>query len=189
MDANQEKVVHINKETGQEPGETPPPPKVKGGAGKAALFLSMLTVLLLAVFFYALNRNMAGLTDEVRELGQLRGQVGDLDARMLLVEEKMTILDAVPEIARRTMLRSMLQDLSQRAAFIADEVGNEEQSRQLRQAVELLAQAGAGFGELPMEQEAAQPETQETGQAAEQPEQDAEQAAGEDEQAAEQPAE
>jgi hypothetical protein len=174
MDGNQEKVVHINTETGQEPRETPPHPKENRGAGKAALFLSILTVLLLAVFFYALNRNMAGLADEVRELGQLRGQVGDLDARMLLVEDKMAILDAVPEIARRTMLRSMLQDLSQRAAFIADEVGNEEQSRQLRQAVELLAQVGAGFGEQPMVQAADQPETQEAEQATGQPEQAAE---------------
>ncbi len=146
MDGKQEKVVHINKGAEQELQERPSS-TVNRDLGKAALFLSILTVLLLVVFFYALNQNMAGLSDEVRELTKLRGQVGELDTRMVLMEDKIAILDKVPAIARRTMLRSMVQDLSQRAAFIADEVEDETQGRQLRQAMELLDQVRQGFGE------------------------------------------
>ncbi len=162
MESNQEKVVHINKEIEEKQevvegaqeertaaAETPAPAPAKAGKdmGKAALFISILTVLLLVVFFYALNRNVAGLADEVQELGQLRGQVATLDDKMVQFEDKLKILDTVPAIAKRTMLRSMVQDLSQRAAFISKEVEDENQSQQLQQAIELLDKVQQGFGD------------------------------------------
>ncbi len=187
MESKKEKVVHITKEMrnsnangqtaagqdaeendaaasphaaggapGQESTETSPA-KPRRDMGKAAVFISILAVLLLAVFFYALNRNIAGLASQVESLSALRAQVTEMDGSIGAIQgdisgihgdigamqEKMAILDTVPDMARRTMLRSMLQDLSQRVSFIAEETNTPEQAAKIKAAQVLLDQAQA----------------------------------------------
>ena len=137
------------------------PKKAGRDMGKAAVFISILTVLLLVVFFYALNRNMAGLASQVEELtalrtqvtdmggtlGSVRDNIGKIEGDIATMQEKMTILDAVPSMAKRTMLRSMLHDLSQRADFIAQETEDGAQSAKIRAAMELLGQVESQMAE------------------------------------------
>lgn len=142
---------------GQEQDAAAKPVKPNRDLSKAAIFMSVLTVLLLVVFFYALNRNFTGLVGEIEDLKALRAEVSEMDGSLgtiqddvsgihgdiSAIQEKMTLLDAVPDITRRTMLRSMLQDLSQRVAFIAQETDTPEQSAKVKAAQELLKQVEA----------------------------------------------
>ncbi len=149
MESKKEKVVHISREE-QPQQETPAKPKAAEESrgrdmGKAAVFIAILTILLLVVFFYALNRNMAGLTASVtgltgqmQELTTLRAQVAEMDGAVSQIQEKMPLIDAVPTVARRAVLLGMVQDLSQRMEFIAKEAETAEQSAKLLQAKELL---------------------------------------------------
>lgn len=158
MGNTKEKVIHLSKETAdkandaaaeeeqtasEEEAAAKKPEKLpksdKGrDMGKAAVFISVLTVLLLLVFFYALNRNVTGLATQVEQLGSLEQRVDQMDGTIADMRNEMAVLQEVPAIAKRTMLRSMLQDLSQRTDFIAGEAESEEQSAKLQQAKELL---------------------------------------------------
>lgn len=170
MENKKEKVVHISKdirgaktpaeeaqELSEESAASISPERGRRDVGKAAVFISILAVLLLVVFFYALNRNIAGLASQVEELSALRTQVTQMDqsigaiqgdvsgiqGEISSMQEKMAILDEVPDITRRTMLRSMLQDLSQRVAFIAEETETPEQAAKIKAAQILLNEAQA----------------------------------------------
>lgn len=187
MESKKEKVVHISKEmrSNKDDEQTPAkntagdnddagsqsttggnpapentastPAKPRRDMGKAAVFISILAVLLLVVFFYALNRNIAGLATQVETLSALQTQVTEMDGSIsamqddisgihgdiTAMQDKMAILDTVPDMARRTMLRSMLQDLSQRIAFIAEETETPEQAAKIKAAQVLLDQAKA----------------------------------------------
>lgn len=178
MESKKEKVVHISKEmrNNQEDEQTSSgeaaaepqaagsqenaganPDKPRRDMGKAAVFISILAVLLLVVFFYALNRNIAGLANQVDSLLALRTQVTEMDGSIgamqgdisgihgdiAAMQDKIAILDTVPDMARRTMMRSMLQDLSQRIAFIAEETETPEQAAKIKAAQVLLDEAQA----------------------------------------------
>jgi len=171
MEKKKEKVVHISKDLRNSEEETQHPQEeeqehdaatheaapARRDIGKAAVFISILAVLLLVVFFYALNRNIAGLASQVEELsalqtqvtqmdesiGAIQGNISGIEGDIAAMQEKMAILDAVPDITRRTMLRSMLQDLSQRVAFIAEETDSAEQAAKIKAAQVLLDQAQA----------------------------------------------
>lgn len=106
--------------------------------GKVALFISLLAVILLIVFFFGMNQNMTGLTDEVQDIPEMKEQIATMGERMNAMETEMTALQELPQEARRMMVRSMLQEMAQRVGYMSIEVENEQQSAKLNQAMELL---------------------------------------------------
>ena len=56
---------------------------------KVALIVSLLAVILLVIFFFGMNRNIAGLTNEVKSFGLLREDVSNLDQRMVQMQQEM----------------------------------------------------------------------------------------------------
>jgi uncharacterized protein YybS (DUF2232 family) len=106
--------------------------------GKVALFISLMAIILLVVFFFGLNQNMTGLTDEVKEISALQEQMSSMESRMVTVEEDVAALENLPQEARRMVVRSMLQEMAQRVRYMSIQVENEQQSTKLNQAMELL---------------------------------------------------
>lgn len=74
------------------------------GKDRLAAGLAACTILLLFVFFYALQQNVAGLGKEIDELKSLNSAVLELDARHATLDGKVAELGALP---RRTSLMTM----------------------------------------------------------------------------------
>lgn len=74
------------------------------GKDRLAAGLAACTLLLLFVFFYALNQNVAGLGREIEELKSLNSAVLELDARHAALDGKVTELGSLP---RRTSIMTM----------------------------------------------------------------------------------
>ena len=113
---------------------------VRKDMGKVAMIISILAVLLLVVFFFGLNQNVAGLEAKVNELTKLKGHVQTLDTKMGSMEEKIAALENLPQKTRNMLLSNILQEMSQKAAYLSSQVGTEDQSTKLMQAKELLQQ-------------------------------------------------
>jgi hypothetical protein len=117
--------------------------KTNSDLGKVALFISLLTVILLIVFFFGMNQNMTGLTDEVRDIPQIKERISEMSGRMDNMETEMAALRDLPQEARRMVVRSMLQEMAQRVNYMSVEVENEQQSVKLNEARELLQEVQA----------------------------------------------
>lgn len=111
--------------------------------GKVALFISLLSVILLIVFFFGLNQNMTGLTNEVRDIPEMKQNIATMSSRMDSMETEMAALRDLPQEAKRMMVQSMLQEMSQRVGYMSIQVENEQQSAKLNRAVELLQEVQA----------------------------------------------
>jgi phage-related protein len=117
---------------------------VRKDMGKVSMAISLLAVLLLVVFFFGLKQNVAGLEETVNTklqvVADLQNQIQSLDGKIGSVEEKVAALENLPEKTKKMILANMLQEMSQKAAYLSSQVGSEEQSARLKQAVKLLQQ-------------------------------------------------
>ena len=105
--------------------------------GKAALFISILAVVLLAVVFFGLNQNVTGLRAEVAELTALKGQVAGMDARMGTMDQKLGALEGLPETMKKMVASQALSEMS----YKLDAMGGQltpAQAEILRQAKALV---------------------------------------------------
>jgi len=87
------------------------------GRDKLAAGLAFCTILLLFVFFYALHRNVDGLSREIEELKSLNSAVLELDARHAVLDGKVTALNALP---RRTKAMAMENEVKAMAHAAED---------------------------------------------------------------------
>jgi hypothetical protein len=106
--------------------------------GRVALFVSLLTVVLMVVFVFGFNQNISGLNDEIKSLGTLRTDMQGVSAKMDALEAKVAEFDALPAKAKRMVFAGMLQDMAQRAGAMSIEVGDEAAVDKLNQARGLL---------------------------------------------------
>lgn len=152
MDNQNSKVVFMrpaSSNAASDGPETSPsaPPSAGGKAGWAVTGAAFLSLGLVIVLFFALQQQLSGVIDELKNMSGMRSQVSDMHQRVRVLEDKIPVLDAVPAMAKRTMVRSMLKDAEQRVAFLAKEAETESQSAKLKQAAELLAQVEADLKE------------------------------------------
>ncbi len=143
MQTSEEKVIPLKTEgEGQSGSEAKASaPARTRDAGRAALFISVLAVILLAIFFYSLNRNLAGVVEEVRSLGALKSQMTEVTTRTLALEGKVAVIEAAPEMARKAVLRMMLDEMAKKLEMLAAESVGDAQRDKIEQARELLQQA------------------------------------------------
>ncbi len=135
-----EKVSHIDNPIGEEK-TIPEQPAVKGKGwndmGRSALVVSLLSLVLLAIFFFGLSRNLSGLTEEVKRLNSLRRDVEGIEARLVEVEK-------MPLKARNMIIDSELDSMAQRAAYLGGLV-DPERGEKLSRAQELLREVQYGL--------------------------------------------
>ena len=113
--------------------------------GKVALIISMLSVLLLVVFFFGLNQNITGIANEVETLVPLKGevatlntQVGGIQTEMGTMNEKIAMLEKLPEKMQRMVISDALQDMEIKLNAISSQMQEGEQAEQLKQARDLI---------------------------------------------------
>ena len=106
--------------------------------GKVALFVSLLSVLLVVIFFFGLNQNITGVSAKVKELTAVSGQMEQVNGKLAALEERVATFDALPQKAKRMMYATMLQELAQRVAYLSATADTEEQVTKLTNAMQLI---------------------------------------------------
>jgi hypothetical protein len=99
---------------------------------KVAMIVSLLAVLLLVIFFFGMNRNIAGLTDEVKSLGTLREDVSSLDQRMVQLQAD------IPVRMKRMIAHDMVNEMAMKATYLADILDSEAQKAAMRSVLKEL---------------------------------------------------
>lgn len=117
--------------------------------GKVAIFISILSVLLLVIFFFGLNQNITGLNQEVQNLGDLRQDIGTLTSQLGNVQEsvgsmddRLVELEKLPTLTRNMIIMNDLNAMNQRLNHIGSQL-NDQQSARLQEAQQLLQQLQA----------------------------------------------
>lgn len=139
--------------------------EVRKDMGKVALFISALAVVLLVVFYFVLNNNVSNLQasvdnfnavdEQVSEMGgtidqmqdrmaELDSEVSGLSSSLNGVQERMAELENLPQETRNVIYANLLDDISQRAGFLSNQLQGEDQ-QQLQQALELIRQVREGI--------------------------------------------
>ncbi len=121
--------------------------------GKVAIFISILSVLLLVLFFFGLNQNITGLNQEVQNLGALRQEVGTLSSQLGEVRQtvgnvqenvgsmdgRLVELEKLPAQTRNMILMNDLTAMNQRLEHIGSQLSGQQAAR-LQEAQQLLQQ-------------------------------------------------
>jgi hypothetical protein len=138
MDSQHDNVRHMDgfRKGGDQAQEPPVPRAHRRGPdlSKPALILAALALVLMAILFFGLSSNLKGLTEEVRKVGSLQGEIASLQAQMALVRDQPT------EGGRKLMVQAMLEDMAQKAAFLGGQIQDQDQARKMAQVQETLRQ-------------------------------------------------
>ncbi|QGY41393.1 hypothetical protein GM415_15105 [Pseudodesulfovibrio cashew] len=96
---------------------------------KVAMIVSLLAVLLLVIFFFGMNRNIAGLTEEVKSLGVLREDVASLDQRMVKMQED------VPVQMKRLIAHDIVNEMTMKAVYLSDVLQDEAMRAKMQEVL------------------------------------------------------
>lgn len=108
---------------------------------KVSMIVSLLVVVLLVIFFFGMNRNIAGLTDEVKSLGQLRTDVSNLDQRLVLMEE------GIPSRVKKMIAHDLVNEMAMKAAYLGNTLEDENMRNQMQEVLHGLKEIRAGLEE------------------------------------------
>lgn len=99
---------------------------------KVAMIVSFLAVILLVIFFFGMNRNIAGLTDEVKSLGELRHDVSSLDQRLVTLQKE------IPGQVKRMIAHDLVNEMAMKAAYLGNTLDNEADRNKMQQVLQTL---------------------------------------------------
>ncbi len=106
---------------------------------KVAMIVSLLAVILLVIFFFGMNRNIAGLTDEVKSLGELRQDMSSLDQRMVQLK------DEVPTQMKRLLAHDMVNEMTMQAVYLSDSLDDEALRGKMMEVLQSLKEVRDGL--------------------------------------------
>ncbi|WP_319544182.1 hypothetical protein [uncultured Pseudodesulfovibrio sp.] len=106
---------------------------------KVAIIVSLLVGVLLIIFFFGMNRNIAGLTDEVKSLGVLREDVSKIDNRMGDMEK------GVPIQIKRMIAHDLVNEMAMKAAYLGNTLDDEQMRTKMQDVLNTLKEVRAGL--------------------------------------------
>nr|WP_321256958.1 hypothetical protein [uncultured Pseudodesulfovibrio sp.] len=108
---------------------------------KVAIIVSLLVGVLLIIFFFGMNRNIAGLTDEVKSLGLLRDDVSSLDNRMVDMEK------GIPVQIKKMIAHDMVNEMAMKAAYLGNTMDDELMRNKMQDVLNTLKEVRASLEE------------------------------------------
>ncbi|GAB6112567.1 hypothetical protein [Desulfomicrobium salsuginis] len=121
-----------------EPAAAPETPRKD--MSKAALFASLVAVILLLGFYFNLNQNIKSLTAQVQDLASIKTSVATLDTKVGTMESKVADLETLPAKTRAALMSSILDEMSQKTSYMSGQLQSPEQQDKLMKAKELIQQ-------------------------------------------------
>lgn len=106
---------------------------------KVSMIVSLLAVLLLVIFFFGMNRNIAGLTDEVKSLGALREDVSSLDQRVVQMKTDM------PVQMQRMIAHDIVNEMAMKAFYLTDTLQDEALRTKMQEVLQGLKEVREGL--------------------------------------------
>jgi len=106
---------------------------------KVAMIVSLLAVLLLVIFFFGMNRNIAGLSDEVKSLGILRDDVASLDQRVVKMQDEM------PATMKRMLAHDVVNEMTMKAFYLTDTLEDEALRAKMQEVLVGLKEVRSGL--------------------------------------------
>ena len=106
---------------------------------KVALIVSLLAVLLLVIFFFGMNKNIAGLTDEVKSFGVLREDVSNLDQRMVQMQQE------IPSQMKKMIAHDLVNEMTMQAAYLGNALEDDVQRSRMQEVLQILKEIREGL--------------------------------------------
>ncbi len=106
---------------------------------KVAMIVSLLAVVLLVIFFFGMNRNIAGLTDEVKSLGVLREDMANLDQRMVQLKSE------VPAEMKRMLTHDLVNEMTMQAVYVSGSLEDEAMKAKMVEVIASLKEVRASL--------------------------------------------
>lgn len=104
--------------------------------GKLALYISLLSVLLMVVLFFGLNQNVAGVEEGVQRL-----ETQTLPAMAEKVEgfeRRMSEMERLPEMARQVLISAMIEEMIAKTEYLSGQLPEGQGTEKLDQVRSLL---------------------------------------------------
>ncbi|GAB6176200.1 hypothetical protein JCM16814_10910 [Desulfobaculum senezii] len=141
-----EKIHHIGKAAGAKAAAFAEPApeaveimnKTNRDMGKVALFVSIMSVILLVVFFFGLNQNLTSLTQKVSVIPGIQQQIDGIDGKIAGMETELTELRNLPAKTKNMVVGTMLQEMAQKAGYLGTQMGDDAQNEKLQRAMQLM---------------------------------------------------
>lgn len=112
--------------------------KTRKDMSRMALVVSLLAVVLLVVFFFGLNQNMAGISGQVKGVGELKAEVATLNKRV-------ATLEGLPKEVRNLLYFNMVSEMATTASFIEARTDDPELKKKLEAVKNQLKEIRAAF--------------------------------------------
>ncbi|SKA80029.1 hypothetical protein SAMN02745704_01291 [Paucidesulfovibrio gracilis DSM 16080] len=133
-------------------GTVPQGDKSPRDLSKVALVISLLSLVLVAIFFFGLNRNLSGLTREIQDYQSMKNTVSSLDAYVDDIVSQMGRVNArlmnlneeQRSVALRVLMESMVDDMLQDVTFLRSQLRPGAESRRLDRIRVLLLELRDG---------------------------------------------
>lgn len=106
---------------------------------KVSMIVSLLAVLLLVIFFFGMNQNIAGLTDEVKALGILREDVANLDQRVVKIQDEM------PAQMKRMLAHDLVNEMTMKAVYLSDTLEDQALKAKMQEVLKGLKEVRTGL--------------------------------------------
>lgn len=127
---------------------------------RVAILISILSVLLLVVFFFRLNQDVTGLSQEIQNLGALREEmsamgsqlggvqqaVGGIQQNVGSLETRLVEMEKLPARTRNMIIMNDLTAMGQRLGYIGSQLDG-QQAERLQEAQQLLTQIQSELGQ------------------------------------------
>lgn len=106
---------------------------------KVAMIVSLLAVILLVIFFFGMNRNIAGLTNEVKDLGSLRQDVSSLDQRMVQLKSE------IPTEMKRMLAHDLVNEMTMQALYLSENLEDDTLKAKMGEILQGLKEVRNGL--------------------------------------------
>lgn len=100
-------------------------------SGKVAIAISIMSIILLVVFYFGFRQNFTELRHKVDALNGLQ-------TRVVTLEEDVAGLKTLPEKTRYMLMGTMTQEMANKADYLGTQAASKEQAAKILQARKLL---------------------------------------------------
>jgi hypothetical protein len=100
-------------------------------SGKVAIAISIMSIILLVVFYFGFRQNFTELKERVNALNGLQ-------TRVVTLEEDVAGLKTLPEKTRYILMGTMTQEMAAKVDYLGTQAASPEQADKIREARRLL---------------------------------------------------
>lgn len=100
-------------------------------SGKVAIAISIMSIVLLVVFYFGFRQNFTELRHRVEALNGLQ-------TRVVTLEQDVAALKTLPQKTKYMLMGTMTQEMANKAAYLGTQAASKEQAAKILQARQLL---------------------------------------------------